>query len=227
MPVAAEEAGRALGVVALKLAQADILTWDGQQVLDEQAARLRKLGPAHMWEVTVDRNRPVGFQNARDKNGETIRIAIEGAQITIDQSEEGPCPVTRLDAAVVIADARADPVARWHIDRANTGEVVQPGPLFHLQFGGHNAGRRELDLPVKEPRWCHPPLDLALLCEIVAANFFMDAWNDKVREDASWCNAIRLFQKLCWETYLRRKLECLEVGRSTALGLMWADRWEH
>lgn len=229
--VGAEEAGKALSTVATKLATANILSWDGQQVLEEQAGRLRKLGNVPAWGVEVDRNRPVFFNNSVDKNGAAIRISIDGARVEFQQDDEDLCPVRNMDAAVVIADAKDELIARWHIDKANLEAghddemQAQPGPLFHLQFGGHVAGRRDLDLPIKEPRWCHPPLEIALLCEIVAANFFEQAWNDNVRDDESWCSAIQLFQRLCWERYLRKKLECITVSRSTALGLMWADRW--
>lgn len=229
--VGAEEAGKALSIVATKLATADILSWDGRQVLEEQAGRLRKLGGAPAWAMEVDRNRPVFFNNSVDKNGATIRISIDGARVAFEQDDENLCSVRKLDAAIVIADAKDELIARWHIDRANVAEEeeeekeAQPGPLFHLQFGGHIAGRRDLDMPIKAPRWCHPPLEIALICEIVAANFFEQLWNDSIRDDESWCNAIQLFQRLCWERYLRKKLECITVSRSTALGVMWADRW--
>ena len=225
MVIGADEAGKALSVVAIKLASADILTWEGQQVLEEQAGRLRKLGGAPAWGMEVDRNRQVAFHNSVDRNGSAIRISIEGAKIAFEQSGSTDCPVKGLDAAIVIADATNQPIARWHIDRANVAEHAQPGPLFHLQFGGHNSGRRDLDFPIKEPRWCHPPLEIALLCELVAANFFHDAWNDNIRDDESWCGAIRLFQRLCWEAYLLKKLDCIGVSNSTALAQMWADRW--
>lgn len=226
--VGAEEAGKALSIVASKLATANILTWDGRQVLEEQAGRLRKLGAAPAWGMEIDRNRPVFFNNSVDKNGAAIRISIDGARVVFAQDDENLCPVRNLDAAIVIANAKDELITRWHIDRANVDEeeaATQPGPLFHLQVGGHIAGKRHLDLPIKEPRWCHPPLEIALLCEIVAANFFEQLWNDSVRDDESWCNSIQLFQRLCWERYFRKKLECITVSRSTALGLMWADRW--
>jgi len=223
--ISAEDAGKALDQVGTKLAQAGILSWDGQQVLSEEAGRLRKLRQEISWEVLVDRARPVVFEKTLDKNGHIIRPSIDGADIRVRQTEAPACPIIKLDASVLIADHTNEPVARWHVDRANTEGEAQHGPLYHLQFGGHLAGRRDLDIAVKEPRWCHPPLEIALLCEVVAANFFHDIWRDQIRDDASWCAAIRLFQKLCFTAYIEKMQSCLGASHSTALTQMWADRW--
>ncbi|EFG9153109.1 hypothetical protein BL864_005564, partial [Escherichia coli] len=119
------------------------------------------------------------------------------------------------------------PVARWHVDLANSDEQsgsVQSGPLYHLQYGGHHHGHRHLDEKLKEPRWCHPPMDVALMCEVVAANFFADKWA-LLSQDKTWCKSIKVFERLCYTQYLEKLHASLSKHDTTALGCMWALNW--
>ena len=60
---------------------------------------------------------------------------------------------------------------RWHFDLEIAG---QPGPGLHFQYGDHHHQDRNLDESLKTPRWSNFPLDVALLVEVVAANFNME-----------------------------------------------------
>lgn len=146
--------------------------------------------------------------------------------ITVTQDDRRTPPFDHLDIALEISDELNRPMARWHLDLANKDQddVFQSGPLTHLQYGGHQHGDRAVDAPLKAPRWCHPPMELALFCEVIAANFYEEAWN-ALREDPAWCRAIGTFQRLCYTAYVEKIRASLSVSSSTALNVMWANAW--
>lgn len=220
--ITAEESGKALGVIADKMVNASILTAEGGSVLREEGLKLKRKRRDTSWGIAIARERPIAFERAADKNGDPIKIFVSAEGIKVVQSGDDKPPFETLDVAVQMEDLAGKPVCKWHMDRANLG---QSGPLFHLQFGGHHPGFRDEDFPIKEPRWCHPPMELALVCEMISANFFEASWKKSLRDDPAWCQAIRLAQKLCYSDYSRRLSDSLNVSDSTALGRMWNDRW--
>lgn len=224
--VSAGDVGTALWRIADRLADAGIMTREGQGVLREQAAKVRRGGDATAWTLAIDRGRPLTFERTQDKNGRDVVPLIVAEGIEAAPGGDRSPPFRKLDMALEIRDLAGEPVSRWHIDLANTVDgQAQDGPLFHLQYGGHNPGARHLDHPMKGPRWCHPPMEIGLFCEIVAANFFAPAWRRALREDAGWCDAIRTLQRLCLTSYAATLAASLGRSDSTALADMWADRW--
>jgi hypothetical protein len=220
----AAEAGRALGVVARKLSNAGILTGEGARILELESRRIAKLKAAKDWSLVIDPSDPIKFEWTKDKNDEDVQPSLS-ASLSVNQGIVGRPPFAVLDIAIQMDTLDDRPIARWHIDLANEHrDGFQTGPLFHLQFGGHQRGYRELDHPLKAPRWCHPPMEVALFCEVVAANFFEDRWLE-LREDESWCVAIGSFEKLCYPIYINKMISAMTHARSTALNQMWAEDW--
>lgn len=225
MSITAESAGDALSVVAHKLRESEILEHEGWSVMSRVSQQLKRQRRAVSWVTEVDRGSPIIFVKHRDRCGKTITPAITAKKITVDQRERKTPPFSALDMALEIDDEQGNPVSRWHLDLANTsGGAVQSGPLIHLQYGGHHYGEGHLDHPLRTPRWCHPPMELALLCEVVAANFFEAQWIE-MREDARWCAAIALFQRLCYRHYVERLTMSLSQSSTTTLNTMWASVW--
>jgi hypothetical protein len=224
-PLKAADAGEALRVVAGKLSGAGILTHSGAAILDREARKVSKLKRSLEWSVTIDPSDPVRFAQASDKNGNAIQPWLS-VNMSVNQALKGRPPFSALDVALQLDDSENKPVARWHLDLANKKRpgAFQPGPLFHLQYGGHHRDYRELDHPLNVPRWCHPPMEITLICEMVAANFFQNRWLE-LREDTSWCQAIWQYEKLCYADYLNKMATCLDQSASTMLTQMWADDW--
>ena len=220
--ITADEAGKALRVIGEKLHDARIVTAEGRQVLSDESFRMSKIKKGTSWVTEIPRGRPVSFERIADKNGDSVNIALSAERITIDQNDESGPAFASLDVAIALTDAAGEPLCRWHLDRANPS---QPGPLFHLQLGGHLPGFRDRELPFAEPRWCHPPMELGLLCEVIAANFYGTVWSSTLRDDPSWCHAVRTLQQLCYPAYVTRLANCLAVSDSTALAQMWNGRW--
>lgn len=218
----ADDAGKALRVIGNKLLDAGILTAEGNQALSDESFRMSKMRTQRSWTSHIARERPILFERVRDSNGDPISISLSAERIAVDQGSETCPPFLSLDIAIAITDRLGEPVSRWHLDRANAG---QHGPLFHLQMGGHLPGYRDRELPIAEPRWCHPPMELGLLCEVISANFFTTQWAREIRDDPAWCQAIQKLQRLCYAAYVARLQTCLTVSDSTALAQMWNGHW--
>lgn len=221
------DAATALKAIANKLNMAQVLEPEGLNTLNMIVADLRTRNRKLDWLLEVDRGAPVRFKVGVTSDGKRVRPKIDFANIHVNQRISSRPPFDCFDLAVVLEDEMGNTLSRWHIDLANeSGGAVQAGPLYHLQFGGRNNGHdRGEDHPVKEPRWCHPPMELALTSEMIVANFFQTAWQD-LKEDRSWCQNINVFQKLCYESYLQRLQRCLEVpSGSTILHDVWSSNW--
>jgi len=223
--ICAEEMANALSIVAHKLNHWNLINQEGFSVLLSEVARLQRQRTATSWGIDIDRETPVVFAQAEDKNGNAIYPRLVCAGITVKQDQHDRPPFSALDIAIEVNNPDRLPIARWHVDLANAKETeMQPGPLIHLQYGGHVHGHRELDHPLKEPRWCHPPMEIVLLCEVIVANFYPDYW-ELLREDMNWCQAISVGQKLCYSAYLRKMLTGFSVSSKTLLHSMWASDW--
>jgi len=223
--VTAGEMAEAIRTVANKLLAVDIISPEGYASLGEEVRRLNRTPKATSWEVEIDRDDAVIFSETLDERGELIIPRISCKGISVEQVQHDCPPFAALDVALEIQDGVRNSLSRWHVDWANsTNGVSQSGPLVHLQYGGHRPGHRDTDHPLKVPRWCHPPMDILLLCELVAANFYEDKW-EELREDQNWCKAIATGQKLCYSAYLRKMLEGLSVSSKTLLHSMWATEW--
>lgn len=220
----ARVAGINLAVVARKLGEFGILTNAGVRILENEGRRIARLNAERSWTLLIDPSDKVTFEWTKDKNGEPVQPWLS-AHVTVDQTNPDRPPFSALDIAVQLDRLDDTPVARWHVDLANgDGETFQAGPLFHLQFGGHQQGFRELDHPLKAPRWCHPPIEAGLMCEIIAANFYESEWLG-LREDVTWCEAIGQFQKLCYPAYFNKMAKTLAMSRTTMLNQVWAADW--
>ena len=225
--VRASDAGKALKAIANKLWDADVLEHEGFNVLQRVVRDLRSRKRKLEWWQEVSLGEPVVFKHFETSTGLIVRPQIESAHVQVNQDDTTRPPFESLDIAIVVKEPDGTPLSRWHIDLANRNNgKFQPGPLFHLQYGGRMHGHaRYMDLPLKVPRWCHPPMELALVCEVISANFFESAWLE-LREDPTWCKSIRLFQRLCYEKYLSKLQLSLDGPESsTILGDAWASNW--
>lgn len=223
--IQAADAGKALRAIATKLFDAGVLEPEGRSTLYGVADALKRRKRKKEWSLFVDRSAPVAFKFGVTSDGKKVRPRIDYADIEVNQKHDNRPPFDCFGLAVVIEDDTGVPASRWHLDQANTENgITQTGPLFHLQFGGRNRDHdRGLDHPIKEPRWHHPPMELALTCEMILANFFEKEWLG-LRDDASWCTHIGLFQNLCYENYLTSLRTSLESPRgSTILKDSWAS----
>lgn len=224
MNITAEEAGTALSSIAGRLLENSIVTNEGYSVLQRVCSDLKRQKNSINWALEIDPGERVTFEQVLDKNGASVTPALV-ARINVKQEDKKCHPFLSLDIAIEIENLVNDPISRWHLDLANSnGSSFQDGPLIHLQYGGHNRNNRSLDHPLKVPRWSHPPMEVALMCEIIAANFFTEIWQE-MRRDPTWCRSISIFQKLCFTDYLEKMKGTLSVSSTTSLNEMWAGNW--
>jgi hypothetical protein len=225
MTISAAEAGNAMSTIATTLERHNIVEPEGYSVLSRLARELQLGKDAVAWLVEVDRGAPILFKRTKDEKSRWVKPRIVAKGIEIEQGDGSALPFKALDIALEVNDDASEPLSRWHLDLANKPDgVPQSGPLTHLQFGGHHHDNREQDHPLKVPRWCHPPMEVALLCEVVAANFYEEEWLG-LRDEPNWCQAISLYQRLCYKHYYERMTNSLSISSSTALSGMWASTY--
>ncbi|WP_151978521.1 hypothetical protein [Acinetobacter soli] len=226
--ITAKEMADAINSVATILLQHDILSDNGFASLSKVAAEIKAFKKQKIWQLSIDRDFPVEFKEAENIIKESLNARIELSSDFISVNLANYFPFEALDISVLIKNPDNVPISRWHFDLANSKESgeMQPGPLTHIQYGGRTVGQqREDDHPLKVPRWCHPPMDVILLCEAVVANFFPKKW-DCIREEPAWCDAIAKSQKICYSAYLSKMLQSLSTSSTTILHQMDANVWK-
>ena len=97
---------------------------------------------------------------------------------------------------------------RCHFDLADLGQL---GPEYHLQFGGNPQSDELCWLPefMNLPRLPYPPVDLLLVCQLIAANFYWDEYAE-FRETPEWRHALRRSQQYLLEDYYQGCLSALK-----------------
>jgi hypothetical protein len=223
--IEAKDAGDAIMSIAQVLLEHGIVDDQGCSVLQRAGIALKRKKHASDWDFEISVGEPVTFSEVPSGSGTAIRPRIM-ARIAVDQSHQSKPPFTSLDIALEIDDATANLLSRWHLDLANsTADGWQDGPLIHLQYGGYSRHKELQVHTLSEPRWCHPPMEIVLLCELVAANFYRDKWVE-FRETPSWAGAIKLYERLCYTNYLALLTKHLATsGSPSALTGMWAGNW--
>ena len=228
MNTTATEAADALSAISTALNDVEILDGIGIGTFSRIVGELRGGRNNVTWGYEVDRGLPIKFVPASDAKNNPIVPSIVAETVSIDQADDQKVPFTALCVAIEFEHTYDEnlPTPRWHLDLANKKRdgTWQPGPLTHIQFGGHGHQNRELDCFLKVPRWCHPPMEVGLLCEVVAANFFEEQWKE-LRETPSWNDAICRLQKLCFGRYFEKLQSSMNQSSYSALHSMWAQNW--
>ncbi len=112
---------------------------------------------------------------------------------------------------------------RMHFDLANP---AQAGPRYHLQIGGNQRQGEFHWFPqsLSVPRFLHPPMDLVLASEMIAATFFPNDYK-KIRRESSWVDSMRTSQLHLLSGYLAQATTAVNKGTSL-LEDLWNVPWE-
>ena len=209
-----------------------ILAGNAGQILDEAAEQVRVRAEAAKkryrasrrsnptWGFAISPDRPLEFQEVVSK-GLKFRVDLfcdlawshpsgtltspRNLVVRVWSREESLVFRPEWDSEHVIdriQEHRGRVMVRYHFDLANEG---QEGPKHHIQTGGGTSGHEvcwfveSVDLP----RIPHPPLDLLLACEMVAANFFPAEYR-QIRRDPTWVGSLRLAQANCYHEYFQQ-----------------------
>ena len=140
------------------------------------------------------------------KHNETIFDAERDSQNILDE-------LTRADR---IHHGRV--VSRLHFDKANLNPNTRSAyqPEYHVQFGGTSETYELCWHPkkVNVPRLNHQPLELFLVCQIIAANFFPEIYRDQIREKAEWRQELIHYQNLILRGYYEKCLNVIDARDS-------------
>ena len=211
-----------LNVASVKLYDAGILAPEGSSALTTAASTLFEQ-PRSTWRYSIPVVQPVYFNACRDRRDRIFTPEIGVKWIGV-LDEQDKLPFSVWDIALTLKYENPDiHCPRWHFDLANED---QPGPITHLQYGGHkHEGNGHFDTALKEPRWFTAPMDVILLCEMVAASFFLDLWNENLRGDPQWTRLVHESQQLCYPHFIRSLQQSVAVnGAKVVLDANWNDR---
>lgn len=177
------------------------------------------------WSYEVSPSNPIEFAPIFNHSvNAKIRPKLS-ARVSVRTTEAGGVCFDCMDVALDVLDASGKVLVRHHVDLANykPGEdTFQHGPLYHLQFGGHTPKQgRDFEVSIKEPRWPCFPMDLVLVCEIVVANFYPQAW-EKLRNERHWREAVITSQQFCLSPFLKNLVEKMGDNKRTVLDHLWA-----
>jgi hypothetical protein len=244
------------GLRTIKDKLATILASSSSRVLDDAIAQVHdaadvcRKGPTNWrkrgrpWGYQISKGQPLQFQVCKVRGYDTIvdiccvlRCPVDEAAEPLEQNfalrvwslDRRQCFRRGWDADEIesIFDGSARRVMlRLHFDLASSD---QPGPKYHVQVGGIPAGDELWWMPpsVNLPRIAHPPIDIVLLCEMIAANFFPEQYRE-IRTDPIWRGAIRDTQRsvlqkyfqLCHDTVAR------EQHDQSLLDQLWNEAWQ-
>ncbi|MAN65539.1 MULTISPECIES: hypothetical protein [Hyphomonas] len=202
-----------------------ILTPEGFAALSEAADKLQSKTEL-AWDYSIPIQNPVSFLPCVDRQGRKFipKIGVKEISVVTPANSEA-IPFKKWDIALTLEfEDESVHCPRWHFDMAN---LDQPGPITHLQYGGYkHAPHNHLDSSVQQPRWFTPPMDVILLCEVVAANFFQEIWIQSLRQERRWLALIHQSQKICYPHYLAQLSKSIGVsGANVLLDASWNDQW--
>ncbi len=188
--------------------------------LDETRNQTHDPNKPDGWGYKIRKSKPLRFQSVQCQ-GHTVRTDVfcdlQWGEDGLPTNQEIALRVWSLDESLSFREdwdsqkvlaylaevGRADRVVfRCHFDMANTN---QPGPENHLQVGGNGELDEQCWFPtsIKIPRFAHPPMDLLLVCQMVAANFFPDLYQG-VKESPGWRSRVKESEQLVWKEYYDR-----------------------
>ena len=109
-------------------------------------------------------------------------------------------------------------MSRLHFDLANKD---QPGPKYHLQVGGkpHDDEFHWFPDSLGVPRILHPPMDLVLATELIAANFYPEDY-EKFKREAPWVDSMRTSQEYLLAGYFDQATKALK-NKKSLLDTFW------
>ena len=191
------------------------------------------------WGYLIDPERPLRFRTSNAVRGLEPRVDVYSTVLWMDENDPPTHQNTHLRVwsnsayafresldAPSVFEKLADPsrefsgrvMWRCHFDLAKSG---QSGPRYHLQFGGNARDYELCWLPeiINLPRLAFPPMDLILVCQLVAANFFWDKYSE-FHESPEWITVLRYSQEHLLKNYYEKCLQAV-ADNEPVLDQLW------
>jgi hypothetical protein len=232
--------------IVLKTAEARLYPLPGQ--------RGRRHQESQRWGYTIDSDNPLRFRPVLvDELRKTLRVDVycavewqdenapptsQDIKIRVWSNEDSflhdferqlingrvLSPAIEALAERMTGDAESGRVIyRCHFDRANEN---QAGPRHHLQFGGSPREGEYGFIPevIDLPRLVQPPLDLILMCELIAMNFYPREYLE-IRKEASWRSVVYQSQRNLLTSYYNSCTEALQRFEIEESGSLLEHLW--
>jgi hypothetical protein len=193
------------------------------------------------WGYTIDHQQPLRFKPKKIPNGIELQpevycdIRWMDADIPVKQDIKVRIWCEHAETIYVedrdsprILEQLADPkrqykgrvVSRFHFDKADLTAGHTYHPEYHLQFGGISMGYELCWHPpkVNVPRLNHQPMELFLTCQMIAANFYWEEYQE-IKEKREWREGLVYCQELVLRDYYQKCVKLIEDKESLLDGL--------
>ena len=214
----------------------DVLQKANKMVCSSHKAHLQSVrsqsrgGLITPWGFRIEPNYPLRFKNT-NINGLNLRVDLFLTSYWDSNPSGVPCELTlairvwsldkhiyfrddwdaeRLSSQINANTGRV--MLRLHFDLANKGQL---GPKYHLQVGGkpHDDEFHWFPDSLGVPRILHPPMDLVLATELIAANFYRKDY-EKFKREAPWVDSMRTSQEYLLAGYFDQATRALKDKKS-------------
>ena len=212
-----------------------------KEQFDRTRSRTEPAIQQRMWGYSITPSNPLRFRDT-EIDGLRLRVDLFLKEFWSEEPGESPTVLNvvirvwcldhsvcyRADWDSESLEDRIQPdvgrvLLRLHFDLANPD---QPGPKYHLQVGGKQLDEELHWFPkaLSLPRILHMPVDLVLASELIAANFYPNAYR-KLRREDMWVGARRVSQDHLLDGYIERARTAI-ASNGSILEVLWNTRWE-
>lgn len=190
------------------------------------------------WGYTIEHNHPLLFKSSNILKGIDLQVDVccdigwEDDDVPVKQSitvriwsQHAGTVFNEQRDSQKIAEELTDParlhlgrvVSRFHLDRVSPRQAqgARFHPEYHLQFGGVPEDYELCWHPkaIDVPRLEYHPMELFLVCQMIAANFFWEEYLE-IREKIEWRQEVILYQDLLLLNHFRKCVEAIENKKS-------------
>lgn len=200
------------------------------------------------WGYTIDHSQPLRFKSKKVPNSIELQVDVycdiqwkdddipikQDIKVRIWSEHSDTIFNTQRDSEVILEhltnknipyaprlQQASRVVSRIHFDKADSNPKSGPKPEYHLQFGGIPESYELCWHPekVNVPRLEYQPVDLFLICQIIAANFFSNEYLE-IRKKFEWRQQVLFCQNWLLHGYYRKCLDAIE-GNEILLDKLW------
>ncbi len=177
--------------------------------------------------IKTTHERYVNFKKNMDFNffaDFNIEMEEKNHRVVLNAAVEGEYMFTTYSLGICGNDDTTELIRRFHFDYLHNNATVNPkSPVSHLQYGGSSGGvgysgieygTNNLENWLSEPRLNCPPMNIALLLDIVFCEFYNEG-SYKIIEDSDWRALIKKNEVFALKQYYKFISDHIDSVRHT------------
>lgn len=152
-----------------------------------------------------------------------IEIQERKSRVVIHAEVRGDYDITTYSIGICSEGDVTELIRRFHFDYVHeNGGKKQKVPISHLQYGGKSGGTQgditfntsKIEQWLSQPRLYHPPINIALLLDIVFTEFRNEK-TLKITDDSDWRSLIRKNEIYAFKDYYKTIADHIDTARHT------------